>query len=350
MDRLVGGNRRPVAIKMLMLGFAVAMAAEVMWPAAASAMTVDQHIRMLQSEIRPGQAVGHVALAQYLYDHYMYSRALTQVDAALSINPNNQNAILLKSLIAAKIKNGGEVGKTQAKNHSGKTTGGLLTPEDINRIRLAEWSVSEQHPMRGVILKRVKTLHAFWKQWIAPNPLYQSLNLTEVNYKNFLRLNNFARQASLMMRIGDPKFTKMIVVRNNPDAIRLFRTTIQPFVLQSCSTVGCHRGQDFHGFKLFGARTTPSMAQTYTNFYILSKYSYRGRKLIDRSNPYNSLLIQYLMPHKIAAVVHPGKKPLAYRSFNEKALLSWISSLAFPTPSYGIKYKMPVSKHAGQSH
>jgi hypothetical protein len=263
----------------------------------------------------------------------------------LAINPQNQNAVLLKSLITSAIKNGGGATTTRVRHH-GKSTGGLLTMGDINRIRLAEWSTSEPRPMRGIILKRLKTLHAFWKKWIAPNPMYQSMDLTKEDYAQFSRLNNFARQAALIMRIGDPKFTKMIVLRNNPEAIRVFRTTIQPFVLQSCSTVGCHRGQDIHGFKMFGARATPNLVQTYTNFYILTKYSYHGRKLVDRSNPYDSLLIQYLLPRKIAAVVHPGKKPLPYRSFNEKSVISWISSLAFPTPSYGIKYKMPVSQAA----
>ncbi len=308
-------------------------------------MTVDQHIKMLQSQIRPGQASGHVALAQYLYSRHMYSRALTQVDAALAISADNQNAKLLKSLIVSALKSGGAATRS-AGEPAAKSTGGLLTQADINSIRLAEWSTAESQPMRGVILKRVKTLSAFWKKWIAPNPLYQPMDLTKQDYAQFSRLNNFARQAALIMRVGDPKFTKMIILRNNPDAIRVFRTTIQPFVLQSCSTVGCHRGQDFQGFKMFGARTAPNLTQTYTNFYILSKYTYHGMKLIDRSNPYNSLLIQYLLPTKIAAVVHPGKKPLHYRSFNEKSVISWISSLAYPTPAYGIKYKLPVPKAA----
>jgi hypothetical protein len=343
MDRLVCRKYRPMAFGALL--FSAVAGASLVVPASASAMTVDQHIKMLQAQIKPGQAAGHVALAQYEYSQHLYSRALTQVDAALAISPHNQNALLLKSLITAAIQNGGASTGPKVK-HPGKSAGGLLTAADINSIRLAEWSTSEVRPMRGIILKRVKTLHAFWKKWIAPNPQYQSMDLTKQDYAQFSRLNNFARQAALIMRFGDPKFTKMIVLRNNPDAIRVFRTTIQPFVLQSCSTVGCHRGQDFHGFKMFGAKSTPSLTQTYTNFYILSKYTYHGRKLIDRSNPYNSLLIQYLLPPKIAAEVHPGKKPLPYRSFNEKSVISWISSLALPTPTYGINYKMPVSKAA----
>ncbi len=346
MNRMVRKNFRLMAIKALTAGIVVGLGAGVALPTPATAMTVDQHIKMLQSQIKPGQAAGHVALAQYLYSQNMYSQALTQIDAALAISPNNQNAILLKSLITTAIKSGGGGAKKHTKKYFGKSIGGLLTPEDINRIRIAEWSASEPRPMRGIILKRVKTLHAFWKKFIAPNPLYQSMNLTKVNYKQFLRLNNFTRQATLIMRFGDPKFTKMLVIRNNPEAIRMFRTTIQPFVLQSCSTVGCHRGQDFHGFKMFGARSTPSLTQTYTNFYILSEYSYHGQKLIDRSNPYDSLLIQYLLPREISDASHPGKKPLPNRSFNENTVISWISSLAYPTPAYGIKYKMPTAKVA----
>lgn len=312
---------------------------------ARGAVSVDAHIRMLQSQIKPGQAAGHVALAQYLYQHAMYQRALTQVDAALAISPGNQNAVLLKSLIATAIKNGAVAHPTRHSSAGGKRSGGLLSTVDIDQIRLAEWSDKEALPMRGVITERVKTLSAFWKKWIAPNPLYQQLGPTRQTYEQFLRLNNFSQQVKMILQVGDPKFTRMIVIRENPQVIQTYRTTVQPFVLQSCSTVGCHRGQDFHGFKLFGARSTPNLAQTYTNFYILSRYAYKGHKLIDRSNPYDSLLIQYLLPREIAAVCHPGKKKLSHRAFNESAVISWISSLAFPSPSYGIKYKLPVAGH-----
>lgn len=348
MDQSVSGCVKPTAAKTILAGFVAGVAISVALPAGLSAMTVDQHIKMLQAQIKPGQAAGHVALAQYLYNQHMYQRALTQINAALAISPNNQNAILLKSLIVDAVKNGGGVVNKKVRQHSGRTISGLLTPEDINKIRIAEWSVSEAHPIRGVILQRVKTLHAFWKKFIAPNPLYQSLDLTKVDYTRFVRLNNFVRQAHLIMRFGDPKFIKKVVIRDNPAVIRLFRTTIQPFVLQSCSTVGCHRGQDFHGFKMLGARSTPTLTQTYTNFYILSKYTYHGKKLIDRSNPYDSLLIQYLLPRRLAAYTHPGKKPLQHRSFNQNSVISWISSLAFPTPAYGIKFKMPVPHKASQ--
>ena len=346
MVRRMRRNDRPMVLGALYLSVVMGLGGVAAMPASVSAMTVDQHIKMLESQIKPGQAAGHVALAQYLYSHNMDSRALTQVNVALSISPQNQNAVLLKSLIVAAIKHG-SAHTAPKKEVQGKSIGGLLTPADIDSIRLWEWSASEREPMRGVILKRTKTLAAFWKKWIAPNPMYQSMELTKEDYQQFSRLSNFARQVALIMRVGDPKFTKMIALQNNPKAIRVFRSRIQPFVLESCSTRGCHRGQNFHGFKMFGAQSIPTLMQTYTNFYILSKYSYHGKKLIDRSNPYNSLLIQYLLPRSVAATVHPGKKPLGHRVFNEKTVASWISSLTFPTPAYGITYKMPVSKAAG---
>ena len=309
-------------------------------------LSLDQQIAARESKIGPKDAVGHEELARFLFQHARYDEALDQVKAALAINPHFQDAILLKHIIDKKLQSmaaGQQSATTAPASHKVHK---LLTMNDIYKIRLWELSPPEMRlnapkPLEGRIVGGTKTLERFWTHVILRDPRYENDNLTQRDREHFMRPSNFPVQVHFMLQMGTAKYWNKIEILSDPAAMQIFRTTVQPFVLQSCATVGCHRGQDFKGFKLFGAGGTPNVRKTYTNFYILSTYAYKGQKLINRGNPQLSLIYQYALPRADAAYRHPGKKQIPYRTFNRQKILNWVESLRYPSHDYGFSYQLP---------
>ncbi len=307
----------------------------------------DQKIAAREAKLTPNDAVERVNLATLLYNHREYRRALALVNQALAINPQLQDAHLLKRLISRKMGTGAAAG-TQAgpAAATSQPVHKLLTMKQIYLVRLWELTRHETAPLQGLILDRTKTLNKFWHEHILLNRRYQNPPPTRLDYEEFISPTNLKRQIQLMRRFGNPAVLSKIEIQSDPDALRTYRTYIQPFVLQSCSTIGCHRGQDFSGFKLFGAGGVPNVRQTYTNFYILTHYRYKGQPLVNQDNPNMSLILQYVANPDVAAYRHPGKKagPVS-RRVNTKRIVAWIESLRYPHHSYGFTYVMPHPVH-----
>ncbi|NNM87675.1 MAG: hypothetical protein HKL95_04060 [Phycisphaerae bacterium] len=306
-----------------------------------------QQIAAQERALSPKDAIGHEKLARMLYDDGRYQQALKQVDASLKINPAYQDAQLLKSLILSKIagqkKNTNKVASTQPGK---KKLHRLLTMDDIYKIRLWELSRHESGPLEGTIVGGQKTLLKFWRRVILQDPDYQNPFPTRRQREGFISPDNFVQQVRLMLRLGQAKYWDKVHIHSEPQAMRTFRQTVEPVVLQSCATVGCHRGQGAPGFRLFGAGGRANLRQTYTNFYVLNKLAYKGRNFINRGNPPLSLLYQYLLPRDDAAYRHPGKPERGprYHVFNRRAVIDWIESLRFPAHRYGITdFHMPVT-------
>ncbi len=312
-----------------------------------------QQIAAQESALSPKDAIGHEKLARELYDNGSYQQALRQVEISLKINPAYQDAQLLKSLILSKIAGQKKKSTTVASTQPGKKKlHTLLTIDDIYKIRLWELSRQESGPLEGTIVGGQKTLLKFWRRVILPDPDYQNPFPTRRQREGFVSPNNFVQQVRLMLRLGQAKYWDKIQIHSEPQVMQTFRQTVEPVVLQSCATVGCHRGQGAPGFRLFGGRGHANLRQTYTNFYILNKLTYKGRKLINRGDPPLSLLYQYLLPRDDAAYRHPGKPQRGprYRVFNRKAIMDWIESLRFPAHRYDITdFRMPVTHLHGSS-
>jgi hypothetical protein len=104
-----------------------------------------------------------------------------------------------------------------------------------------------------------------------------------------------------------------------------------------------------------------SDAATYTNFYILQKYTKTfqstdsavfGRgdlRVIDRQHPEQSLLLQYGLPGSQAEYPHPdvpGYKPVFHGKADPRFQLiqNWIGKALQPVePDYGIDFPVPGS-------
>lgn len=318
-----------------------------------------QRIERLEAAIKPGDASGHQRLANFLYNNRLYHQALTQVNEALKIEPGFQNAQLLKNLIDTALRQqraaanigpasttsspGSRSPRMTAPMADGQT---LLTMKDVYKIRLWQLRRHETAPIEGRILHRRKTLISFWRNVILRNPIYQNTTLTRKDYEQFISPNNLDRQIYLIRRLGTQKYWDKVQIKSDPELMKIFRTDIQPIALQSCATIGCHRGQNAPGFRLYEDQGQNSVRKTYTNFLTLTRFRYDNMPLISLRNPHMSLLLQYLQPKELQAYAHPGKRGPVMRTFNQNVLLNWIESLRYPPRSYGLGGRMPATTSA----
>jgi hypothetical protein len=308
-----------------------------------------RQIQQRAAAIKPDDAAGHQRLAQYLYNNRLYQQALMQVNEALKIKPDFQNAQLLKNLILAAMRptatpTPAETGAGQSSSNAPSSQPemtvasgqNLLTMKDVYKIRFWQLKRRETAPIEAKILHRRKTLMSFWRNIILRNPLYQNTTLTRRDYEHFISPNNLDRQIYLIRRLGTAKYWDKVQIQSDPQVMKIFRTDIEPIVLQSCGTVGCHRGQNAPGFRIYNDGAGHGTRKTYTNFLTITRFKYHGMSLISLHNPRMSLLLQYLQPKELQAYAHPGKKGPAPMHFNGSLVLNWIESLRYPTHSYGI--------------
>ncbi len=144
-------------------------------------------------------------------------------------------------------------------------------------------------------------------------------------------------------------------------ALLQFRRVVQPYVVLNCATSACHGGnQSATPFQLLVP--ADSDAATYTNFYILTKYTQPSKqgtegvfghgtvKMIDRQHPLQSLLIEYSLPGSVAEFHHPdvpnfrppfrGTADPHYRQLQE-----WIgTALPIVDPDYGFDFQTAATQ------
>lgn len=337
-----------VVLAACILGFMLAMYAST--ANAQESPALAQEIQKRAAAIGPNDAAGHQSLADFLYNHKLYHQALAQVNDALAIRPDFQNAQLLKNLILSELRQKATPTPTSTPParksatvanvpiSAPPTAAGrkLLTMKDVYKIRFWQLSRHETTPIEGKILNRRKTLESFWHKAILLNPIYQNSTLTRRDYEQFISPSNLQRQIYLFRRLGTKKYWDKVQISSDPAVMKIFRTDIQPIALQSCGTIGCHRGQNAPGFRLFGNEGGSNTIKTYTNFLTLTRFKYKNRSLISLRNPRMSLLLQYLRPKELRAYNHPGKIGPQPVALNQNLILNWIESLRYPPHSYGI--------------
>jgi len=135
-------------------------------------------------------------------------------------------------------------------------------------------------------------------------------------------------------------------------------------VLAGCAAANCHGGEKAGDFYLY---RVPSTAAWYTDFYILQMYQQKmldpkavgpstpvGFPMIDRTNPTNSLLLQYGLPLSKATLKHPdvpgwksifsGQDDLTFQE-----IAQWMGKTLKPFPAdYGFKFPLPTGKASTQ--
>jgi hypothetical protein len=234
-------------------------------------------------------------------------------------------------------------GATTAKGGETATTGTgaadkvrLLKPSDISLIRFKELSNEDLKTMKGKIDR--KTLDLYWQQVI----MQSGTEVSKDAQNAFVNPNNFVQQVQAIKDSGNASFMEKVEFTTDPSALVTFKRTIQTFVLQNCATAQCHAGEKAGSFRMIKPANNDQVV--YTNFYILSMYNGRDGKMIDRDQPAKSLLLQYALPKTVTSTPHPKIDTHHFADATSpefQAIVTWIKSLSFPRPNYGITYEVP---------
>ncbi len=305
---------------------------------------------------------GRITLAREAFEHHRYLDARDLAQEALDINPDSSDAndLLLNAMAQLRLERARSTPATeQALPLAGPTTTApitgpshaakVLSPAGINTIRQFELQSTETNvPIHFDSDVRRQYAMKIWH-----HPIEQFMRMTPME------------QAVQILHDGTPAMQNDVKIMRDPQAMLIYRRTIQPYVIQNCATSRCHGGTNGDGLILL----TPaeSEAASYTNFFILQAYtkSVPGRggifgrgdlHLIDRTQPNKSLLLQYSIPQDVSDYDHPkvqGYHP-PLRGIDDpryRQIWSWIHDSLNPSlsvPNYGISYTPPTAFPATQ--
>jgi hypothetical protein len=224
----------------------------------------------------------------------------------------------------------------------------VLNADDIQKIRRAELQASDN-------TVRIQ---------ISADTRKSFCDKTGENPDRF-RAMTPAQQAVEIMQKGDDVLRSRVRINSDPRPLAEFRR-LQTQILVGCATTACHGGRNADNLMLINPAIDD--AGTYTNFYLLQLYSTRAvtpnahgifggevvRKLIQRGDGDNSLLVNYALPTGSAhlGLTHPPVNgsditPIL-RSRQDprcKEWINWMNTLLSPTePDYKITdYSPPAT-------
>jgi hypothetical protein len=215
----------------------------------------------------------------------------------------------------------------------------MVTADEINRIRQLEWSQKE--PINVFVDRDVV------EKYLSNNP-----NMTR---QEFARLPK--EQQAIDIMNDRPDLASGIHMRADPKPIADFHQKIQRILQQGCAVAGCHGGTNSKGgnFYLYNGDTPPVYV---TNYLTLQTFAPKVKDvqmpLIDRQNPENSLLLQYMLPPEVAVTPHPAAPPYKGMVKTSKdpryqAVYGWLQELNPLLPNYDIDLtKEPPKKDTGR--
>ncbi len=322
--------------------------------------TLDEQYAQRVASLGANDVDGRVTIARWAFDDGRYDLARNALESALTIEPSHVDAIAMMESVRVQVRL--ERLKKEADARRAAATGpatvpatvastmptpppspieprNLLSADDINTIRQFELKRTDNH-VRINFARDVKK---------------RFTTAANMRPRDFNSLPQF-EQLQRILREGTADMRRDVRIVSDPSSILEYRRNVQPLLLGSCATSGCHGAAGAGGLMLFAP--ADSEAVTYTNFFIMQTWARRPerqpgpfgageRRLIDRVEPSNSLLLNYGLPANIAEFDHPqvnGYRPI-FRNRDDsgyRRIAEWIgSSLITVKPDYGIDYTSP---------
>jgi hypothetical protein len=302
------------------------------------------------SQANPNNADQLYDVAEWAFKRKLYEQAKQALEAALKANPAHMKAKYLLTNVNALLKAGPlptQPGTTTRTTGGETTTAPMLAKEmylgdeDINRIRLEELRKKE---VSLTIEFRKRVLERFIETRRGKPPLFDTLR-----GEDKFRALTPQEQAYFMIQQmdRDSALRDDIRIQSDPSFLIEYRNTVWPRIKGVCAAPDCHGGaKPLNGLKFFNYPGTNIRAD-YTNFVMTVGFiTKEGLRLADRSNPEESLLLNFGRPADQARYAH--KKPLPKTLFPKrdspeyKQVLAWIKSLKTPYPEYRLEYKNPL--------
>ena len=283
---------------------------------------------------------GRVELGRYAFEQKQYDRAREVLEEALRIEPANASAAEMLTIVRSQIRLGNAPPAVPPVSRPAVTDGTtqpagkppapgdkkLVDADTINLIRQRELRNSDTG-VRFQFANGVEQKFArFNNQKIA----------------DFRKLTPIERATDILGK-GDDAMKADVKIVNDPAAIVVFRKTVQPLILNGCSTSSCHGGGA--GGVIFYS-PADNDAVSYTNFLTLAKFTKKvetnssfgsgARAMIERGGGDRSLLANYLLSQDVAEVDHPaaGGYTGVVRSKDDqryKAVVEWMNTGLGPT-------------------
>jgi hypothetical protein len=235
----------------------------------------------------------------------------------------------------------GQVGEARAARPTRIDPADLLTPAQVQRIRLEEIRSSDR--------VGIAFANNALRRYLAQRQAEGEFNSRQAE-QEFLRAPRIQQVVHMLSKLdpNDP-LKRDILIEGDPRAIGFFRTSVWPMVRQHCATPQCH-GQPggAGGLKLFRLNSDSNRV-LYTNFYILDTYANSQGKMVDRGQPLQSLLLQYGLPDEQAQSRHPEVDlPPIFRSPQDplfRSIVQWIrDDLLYPRSAYRLDYTPPSQR------
>jgi tetratricopeptide (TPR) repeat protein len=300
--------------------------------------TVDEQYRQRAAALRPDDADGWYRLAEWARMQGRYDLVYRAVQRVLASNPDHENAILLKRLAERKLRE--QMREQKPEEPRGRSDSSLLSADDIQRIRLAEF-----HRDGSETRVRVRFAKDFLDTFLDAMGGEPELATRETQLA--FRRASATDQLALILRMSERVdhnpfvYADQVEILDDPAVFRTFRTQILPLVLRNCATSVCHGTAGPARLRLIHERAlTPPVV--YTDFLLLDDARTNAGRVIDRDNPQASLLLQYGLPPEIAQDDHPelprSIRPMLRnrRDPNYRRIRDWISSLQLPHPAYNV--------------
>jgi hypothetical protein len=317
--------------------------------------TVLQRYEALRASIDPEDVDGLMRLADWLRSHNRFDLALGEVDRALKVEPANPEAKALRTLIIEQEKIARErVAISNNKDHvptpqALKTDFPLLTPEQINIIRVFELNVKDAPRMK---IDR-NTITRFMDKYAGRIVEGKGTMPTTPEGRAVFYAMKPADILDWMFSLKAREFYGEVQVLENPKALQNFRDHVnRMWLVNSCATSNCHGGPDAGRLWLYNKRSGSDQA-AYTNFLILERFKLQnGMPIVNYTEPANSPLLQMGLPRDQAIIKHPemtgvnkGKWRAVFRGQEDERFqqaLDWIKSMYEKRADYPIDYKPPV--------
>lgn len=311
----------------------------------------DKEFADRRAKLAEGDVTGRLELARWCFDQHQYPEAREIADEAAKLDPNSTDAVAMQDLIRRQValenrsSTGTAVPTTPGDIHStpASVERSFLQPGDINLVKSAELQTSDT--------VRFRFENGVEKRF---------LEISGTDPKDYSKLSA-AEKYTRIRKTGSADLLRDVTIVGDPSRIANYRQKVQPMMLAGCASAGCHGTMAGKEFVVF-VNANGSDAATYSNYYILSHYTrtlqspgnglFAGgkveRKMIDRSNPEQSLLLEYGLPRGAATFKHPQVNGLSavYRDKNDpryKTVLEWIKSLGPIEPTYRVNYTPPGS-------
>ncbi|HET6429982.1 MAG TPA: hypothetical protein VM389_07000 [Phycisphaerae bacterium] len=295
-------------------------------------------------------AIYQVAL--WARDQKMLPEARDLLRKVIELKPSHENAALNLKLVELELAKTTGTGPRPISTTQGTgpvepvriDPSQLLTIDDIHRIRLVELA----SPDRVAVEFRNDVLTRFMKKMEG-----QDMFAERDGDRRFLRMTRVEQVMYILKNteLGNTGIRDDILIKSDPEVMKVFRQRIWPMVRNTCASVQCHGGAKGAGsLRLFDLPMTDDRV-AYTNFFILQGWQKKGKRVVDRDAPISSMLLQAGLPSNIAepGLGHPGKAlpnpPFPSQKHPAYVMTDkWIQSLSRSLrmlPGYGIRYKIP---------